>query len=233
MPYKLLAYYMLTWLKRSVLQVRSYLEPSLCLDRPSSKKLLGVVLEAPNPSFEDLICNSSSLSFNWAPSLDSPHLLLRLTVISVVRKMTLFNLMSPSMSLLLFASRSLSSSMNVVRLNGPRLPLVFLTLLLALAELPMVFGISSVRGIFDFWVENPNLCATDRNNGRSVARLPAVIARACSVVDQIAISNVAPVPIGLVMEHFVPNFIDTTKGRDRESQRKNLHKKSGSLNLSI
>lgn len=37
----------------------------------------------------------------------------------------------------------------------------------------------------------PSRYPTMRNSGRRVARLPAVMARPCSVVDQIAISTVA------------------------------------------
>ena len=44
----------------------------------------------------------------------------------------------------------------------------------------------------------PSLRPSNRSKGRSVAKEPAVMARPCSAVDQMAISTVAPVFVLLV-----------------------------------
>lgn len=60
----------------------------------------------------------------------------------------------------------------------------------------------------------PNLRAAVRKRGCNVAREPAVMARPCSVVDQIAISTVDPV-----------YYVNKTMIPKRAGL--NLHKKSG------
>lgn len=82
---------------------------------------------------------------------------------------------------------SSSSRLKVARLKGS-LDLFFL-------DRPVVWRPpmdSPVGGRLDPIVDQPSLAAILRKSGRMVARLPAVMARPCSTVDQIAMSIVAP-----------------------------------------
>lgn len=85
------------------------------------------------------------------------------------------------------SSSSSSWRVKVARLNGSRDCFLFErpVVLRLLIEPP---GASPVDRI----VDHPSLDAIFLKSGRRVARLPAVMARPCSVVDQIAMSMVAP-----------------------------------------
>lgn len=99
----------------------------------------------------------------------------------------LTNFICPSSLRFLASSSSSSFRLKVARLNGSRDPFFFErpVVLRLLAEPP---GTSPVDRI----VDHPSLAAIFLKSGRRVARLPAVMARPCSVVDQIAMSVVAP-----------------------------------------
>ena len=79
----------------------------------------------------------------------------------------------------------------VMRLNGLRLlrlgPRTYEGLLL----------LGSCRGPEPLVAEKPSLLLMLRKSGRRVARLPAVMARPCSVSDQMAMSTVAPKSVRL------------------------------------
>lgn len=139
-------------------------------------------------TFDPSIRSSSSLSLSPLCLFD-PHTDFgsAVMVVIVVWKFPGY----PSTSFMCpFASSSSSSlRLKVARLNGS-LDLFFL-------DRPVVWRLpmdapSPVGGKFDPIVDQPSLDAIFRKSGRMVARLPAVIAKPCSTVDQIAMSIVAP-----------------------------------------